>query len=493
MTEDSIRAISIAAGLFIIILTISAIFIYVDTAKQFANATSNNISKWKYIDYTNIMEYEEDVTIDAKGIDVINFIRKYAMRDDIRIKMGDRENFEYISAWKNDIGNASEEKLQKIASVADVKISKKKFGEIYNIEVRGNVFRELQKIQGLLYGDINRDGKIGKIDLDLLKNYLNILSQIKDISQTDVNGDGIVNNLDSTLLSKHLANWNVEIRGGDLDNNGKVDSADVELLAQYIQNDLKGLSREAADVFFDGVIDEQDLEKLASMVVRYTVSYSLEDLDYSNKEVDVYTGESYSTTIHVADESKFVLPYSIIVTMSGKELAVDVDYTYNSANGEITINEITGNIVIIAKGMQNTTFTYAKVITEEQGRNGFTAEIEEPKQLRIFKFVPNVTANYTFYSNDPQAAMHVTDPVGYIFASTNISLEDLEAKVASYSQTGNATSLYGYIISNDDGGGLGLNFSITRHLEQGNTYYLVVRTFSKTAVQTFDNIYIVKN
>ena len=60
-------------------------------------------------------------------------------------------------------------------------------------------------------GDINDDGAVNDLDLDLLFKYLTDWNVEVEESTLDVNGDGKVNNKDLTRLYQYLHGWNVAI------------------------------------------------------------------------------------------------------------------------------------------------------------------------------------------------------------------------------------------------------------------------------------------
>lgn len=88
-------------------------------------------------------------------------------------------------------------------------------------------------------------------------------------------------------------------------------------------------------------IDRTVIYKSANV---YSVAYSLTDATSSNKANSIVEGKSYITTISAATVGWSM--ESVVVTMGG----VDVTGTvYHAATGEIRIEEVTGDIVIIAK------------------------------------------------------------------------------------------------------------------------------------------------
>src|SRR5574344_560570 len=82
----------------------------------------------------------------------------------------------------------------------------------------------------------------------------------------------------------------------------------------------------------------------------FSVTYSLRGATSSGASTaQLHT--SYSAT--VSNSSGYTLPSSITITMGGNTLTSGSDYTYSSSNGEITINSVTGDIVITVKATRN--------------------------------------------------------------------------------------------------------------------------------------------
>lgn len=95
----------------------------------------------------------------------------------------------------------------------------------------------------------------------------------------------------------------------------------------------------------------------------YSVTNTLTNITNSNKATTINYGESYSATLTGTD--CYVLPNSIIVTVGGTELTAGTDYTYNSSTGELTINNVTGNIVITAAATDISHSYNSGVVTTE--------------------------------------------------------------------------------------------------------------------------------
>ena len=130
MEDNATRAIIIGVGLFIILLVITGVILYVNAARNMASIVNKSINTWDDITYSNIMEYNGDVTINCTGMDFVNFVRENFMREDIYVTMVaedtvilDKVNMSY---WKSEhSNNVSELKLASISVDSNVIMRKK--------------------------------------------------------------------------------------------------------------------------------------------------------------------------------------------------------------------------------------------------------------------------------------------------------------------------------------------------------------------------------
>lgn len=86
--------------------------------------------------------------------------------------------------------------------------------DIYDCELNPVSFAVMEgsvEIGAVLYGDVNRDGKVNNIDRALLTRYLagweNLNVENLDLAAADLNSDGKVNNQDLIALARQLAGW----------------------------------------------------------------------------------------------------------------------------------------------------------------------------------------------------------------------------------------------------------------------------------------------
>ena len=130
MEDNATRAIIIGVGLFVILLVITGVILYVNAARNMASVVNKSLNTWDNITYSNIMEYNGDVTINCTGMDFVNFIRENFMREDIYVTMVaedtvilDKVNMGY---WKSEhSNNVSELKLASISVDSNVTMRKK--------------------------------------------------------------------------------------------------------------------------------------------------------------------------------------------------------------------------------------------------------------------------------------------------------------------------------------------------------------------------------
>jgi len=272
------RAVMIGVGVFIILITLTVIVSYVNVAKDMATAVDKGINRWENIDYTNIMDYNGNVTIDITGINLINFIRKYVNYENIRLKLGQfSASFEDIVTWKNAIGNASEEKLMNINPNAKLKMSKNILADgTIIITVLGDIWIVKQAEPGINYGDLNASGGLDINDYNYLNEYLsNVLTEEQNV-QADVNGDGIVNYTDYTILKEYaetLVGAEIKAGTGDINGDSTVNGLDADELKKYVLTDIQ---RESADINLDRIVDEKDLNKLREELIKLGIEVPLE-------------------------------------------------------------------------------------------------------------------------------------------------------------------------------------------------------------------------
>lgn len=117
-----------------------------------------------------------------------------------------------------------------------------------------------------LRGDINGDGQVNSNDLALLKQYLNNSSVTINKTDADMNNDGVINIADYNYLVQFL-NPPQPILKGDVNGDGKVNEADYNLLNQFISGQkVSNFHHYNADMNNDKKFTTTDLSQLRSKV-----------------------------------------------------------------------------------------------------------------------------------------------------------------------------------------------------------------------------------
>ena len=133
------------------------------------------------------------------------------------------------------------------------------------------------------YGDVNLDGEVDTFDVTESSDYyLDSTSSLKgqQLLNADVNGDGKINRIDTALIFD--LSFGTKINSpmtdytlyGDLNNDGILDSNDIDKLSRYLNGNtgLDNQARKNADVNGDGVINNTDLTLLQNKINNSTTS-----------------------------------------------------------------------------------------------------------------------------------------------------------------------------------------------------------------------------
>lgn len=117
-----------------------------------------------------------------------------------------------------------------------------------------------------LRGDINGDGQVNSNDLALLKQYLNNISVTINKADADMNNDGVINIADYNYLVYFL-NPPSPVLKGDVNGDGKVNETDYNLLNQFISGQKVGnFHHYNADMNNDKKFTTTDLSQLRSKI-----------------------------------------------------------------------------------------------------------------------------------------------------------------------------------------------------------------------------------
>lgn len=222
------------------------------------------------------------------------------------------------------------------------------------------------------------------------------------------------------------------------------------------------------------------------------ITYQLDGLTASNTNMVIPCGESFTTKITPSNSLIYRRPKEIKILMGGK--LITGGYTYNDVDGTITITEVTGDVVIIASVERDTSNISFATATNINDGDIVSANIDQSYRVRVFKFTPTESGTYKFWSEDRVANTYATDPYAYLYDASKNTIDEFDEMVLNYAQTGDR-----YIFNNsirplvyNDDAGEGYNFSMTYNCTAGNTYYLVIRTYTPDRIQNFSPIYIRK-
>ena len=132
------------------------------------------------------------------------------------------------------------------------------------------------------YGDVTLDGKVSVSDTNIILAYMNKKYTLngQEFLNADVNGDGKIDYVDVDLsldlsfrdkISSPMTEYTLY---GDLNNDGLLDNNDIDKLSRYL-NGITGLDNQArknADVNGDGLINNTDLTLLQNKINNSTTS-----------------------------------------------------------------------------------------------------------------------------------------------------------------------------------------------------------------------------
>ncbi len=181
--------------------------------------------------------------------------------------------------------DATDEFLKYLLEFADTEPSENTFNNLINDEQKLSS-RNLNSVKG----DINGDGELTNSDVLVLGNHLhgivdpNVTLTDEQKQIADINGDGILTDRDAADLKKLLVKndyskikINKHLKG-DFNKDNKVDATDIQLLKSMETIGLgliNGVSltkkmRKAADLNHDGILNQEDINILGSLVQSQT-------------------------------------------------------------------------------------------------------------------------------------------------------------------------------------------------------------------------------
>ena len=254
------------------------------TTQQLKNADINGDGIINYIDELFLSRYFADWK-EYKGLPDNPIKTEYVLYGDLNSD-GEitEEDSTLLSNYLNNNTKISDQALKNSDVNGDGKVNIIDLGllQMY-IETPDNYTNTLPEKRitnyTIQYGDVDLDEEITNSDILDIMNYVNrnIVITKQSLLNADVNGDGIINSIDVALaynLSMGLIDSSINkpiteyTLYGDLNNDGILDSNDVDKLSRYLNRStgLDNQARKNADVNGDGVINNTDLTLLQNKI-----------------------------------------------------------------------------------------------------------------------------------------------------------------------------------------------------------------------------------
>ncbi len=157
-------------------------------------------------------------------------------------------------------------------------------------------------------GDLNHDGRVNFVDMALFNQaYLSNNAATPLGKAIDYNGDGILNFIDQKIFGALFARANGRVAIGDLNNDGKIDSEDVNLLKTMFGKTVFYNNPEivASDINGDDIVDEKDLAIIIQVASIYLRVMFLNSLNNTFTEQDVAAFNSVYRTGRLSAAADF--------------------------------------------------------------------------------------------------------------------------------------------------------------------------------------------
>lgn len=205
--------------------------------------------------------------------------------------------------------------------------------------------------ENVIYGDINRDGVVDTLDRILFSRtvYLNyeIDEYIKVVGDLDLNGK--IDAVDVDILTRYLAKWKeydkipVDIskvwQYGDLNNDNVIDYIDLQILGRVVFGNeaIDGISKLAADTKLDGKLDRQDVIVLHNYLAGFSrKTYNKLGNEYKTTTI---TGALYKGDVDANGEVNELDVKEIENYLAGKKLLSGVFLMEADINLDGVINK----------------------------------------------------------------------------------------------------------------------------------------------------------
>ena len=216
----------------------------------------------------------------------------------------------------------------------------------------------------------------------------NVSDALDELSYNITNFSETVDSVQTMTEDHEMAIYNLDTRVATLESGG---SGGGDGLTQTEKNLILALFEKAAYAENDAGSAYDQLESLWIPSTK-TITYNLSHVSSGNTETSIESGRMYTTTLAVA--SGYTIN-SVVVTMGGEDIT---STAYRS--GMITINRVTGNIVITASAVLQ-----AQSITATYTQSGTVYDTDDLDSLKADLVV---TANYSGGTSETVPASNYT-------------------------------------------------------------------------------------
>jgi len=140
--------------------------------------------------------------------------------------------------------------------------------------------------------------------------------------------------------------------------------------------------------FINGSASKKD-NSATSSTTKYTIKTTLTNATIDNSATTIKHGESYSATLTSTTEYRLDI---VKITMDGKNITSSA---YN--NGKITINEVTGNVIITATAAttQFANDSWSTIIANVKSGNTSAYKVGDAKEITLTSTDPEIAGTYT--------------------------------------------------------------------------------------------------
>ncbi|NMN02597.1 InlB B-repeat-containing protein [Bifidobacterium panos] len=178
----------------------------------------------------------------------------------------------------------------------------------------------------------------------------------------------------------------------------------------------------------------------STSIQRVDVSYDLDGVTSTNKDTVMLANNTFTTTLKPADTSHTLDASSVSVSVGGKKLTANTDYTFNTTTGELTIPaaKVTGNVSVTAKAMRNVKFVVNPDTTKQYG------SMTAPESLSVANGVKLSTATNPAYVKPVVSMTDAGKAAGRKFAGWQSSVDG-----AVYTVDSTTDKLADLVVSSD--------------------------------------------